>query len=269
MAISVGSPLKKASASVAYTVDDQELKGGFRCVANVTERNAIPIGGRRPGMVVRVVEGETVTDWTLPASSLANSAWVEQKAPSGGGGGGGGDGYVPTDGGDMTGKFKVTDTGSIDFNGKAKITLDSENVKYETTSPSSMLVFSNGTENTIEFDLQIGQIIAKTEVGLASDRRLKKKIKTIQNSLAITNQLRGVFFNWRSTDAESMGVIAQELEKVLPFLVVKGSDKKLAVLYTALAGLFIQNVKELIERDNLNAQAIAELKAQIAELMNK
>lgn len=268
MAISVGSPLKKASASVAYTVDDQELKGGFRCVANITERNAIPIGGRRPGMVVRVVEGETVTDWTLPASSLANSAWVEQPK-GGGGGGGGGDGYVPTDGGDMTGAFKVTETGSIDFNGKAKLTLDLENVKYQSTSPSNMLVFNNGTENTIEFDIQIGQIIAKTEVGLASDKRLKKKIKTIANSLAITNQLRGVFFNWRNTDAKSMGVIAQELEKILPFLVVKGSDGKLAVLYTALAGLFIQNVKELIERDNTNAQAISELQAQLKELMNK
>lgn len=268
MAISVGSPLKKASASVAYTVDDQELKGGFRCVANITERNAIPIGGRRAGMVVRVVEGEIVTDYTLPSSSLANSAWLVQ--PKGGGGGsGGGDGYVPTDGGDMTGIFKVTDTGSVNFNGKAKLSLDSENVKYTAVSPSNMLVFNNGIENTIEFDIQTGQIVAKTEVALASDKRLKKKIKTITKSLDITEQLRGVFFNWKATDQDSMGVIAQELEKVLPFLVTKSSDGKLAVLYTALTGLFIQNIKELIQRDKINAESISELQAQIAELKNK
>jgi hypothetical protein len=265
MAITVGSPLKKASASVAYTVDDQELKGGFRCVASITERNAIPIGGRRPGMIVRVVDVDAVTDWTLPISSLANSAWVEQPK----GGGGGGDGYVPTAGGDMTGKFKLSNTGSIDFNGKAKLTLNSENVLYTSTSPSNGLAFSNGTENTIEFDIQTGQITAKTEIALSSDKRLKKKVKTIANSLDITEQLRGVFFTWKATDADSMGVIAQELEKVLPFLVTKGSDGKLAVLYTALAGLFIQNIKELIERDKLNAQTIAELQTQIKELMNK
>lgn len=266
MAITVGSPLKKAGATVAYTVDDQELKGGFRCVASVTERNAIPIGGRRAGMIVRVVEGETVTNWTLPSSSLANSAWVEEKS---GTGGGGGDGYVPTDGGDMTGKFKLTNSGIIDFNGKAKLTLDSENVKYTSTSPSNGLAFNNGTENTIEFDIQTGQIIAKTEVALASDKRLKKKVKTIRKSLDITEQLRGVFFTWKATGADSMGVIAQELEKVLPFLVTKGSDGKLAVLYTALAGLFIQNINELIERDRLNAQTIADLQKQIKGLMNK
>lgn len=269
MAITVGSPLKKASATVAYTVDDQELKGGFRCVSSITERNAIPIGGRRPGMVVRVVDGEDVVDWTLPASSLANGAWVVQPKGGGGGGSGGGDGYVPTDGGDMTGTFKVTNSGSISLNNKAKIALDLENVVYTGISPSSMLVFSNGTENTIEFDIQTGQILAKTEVALASDKRLKKKIRTITKSLDITKQLRGVFFRWRASDADSMGVVAQELEKVLPFLVTKGSDGKLAVLYTALAGLFIQNINELNQRNKLNADTIEKLQEQIRELMNK
>lgn len=266
MAITVGSPLKKASASVAYTVDDQELKGGFRCVSSITERNAIPIGGRRAGMIVRVVDADAVTDWTLPSNSLANSAWIQEKK---GGGGGGGDGYVPTDGGDMTGEFKVTSSGSIGFNGKAKLTVDSENVKYTALSPSNKLMFNNGTEDTIQFDIDTGQIIAKTEVALASDKRLKKKVRTIENSLDITAQLRGVFFEWRSSGLASLGVIAQELQKVLPQLVTKGNDGKLAVLYTALAGLFIQNINELVARDEEREQTIRELKAQLQELLNK
>lgn len=260
MPITLGSSLKKANPAVPYIVDDQEIKGGFRCVASITERDAIPIGGRRGGMVVRVVSGTTFTDYTLPGDNLSNSAWFEQKAASSGGTGGTGD-YVPTAGGTMNGELKISDSGSLNIGDLATVAKDgTSNVKYTAKNASHTLAFNNGAENTIEIDVSTGQIVAKREVALASDASLKENVKTIQDSLVYTEQLRGVTFDWISDSSKSMGVIADELKTVFPYLVRTGEDGKLSVCYTALIGLLIENIKELNHRISSQDIAIAELK---------
>lgn len=96
----------------------------------------------------------------------------------------------------------------------------------------------------ISGDFTAGTITA-TDFDSTSDIRLKQNIKTIENSLNTIEQLRGVSFDWKETGRGSYGVIAQELEEILPDL-VKNSEVK-SVNYNGLIGVLIEAVKELSE----------------------
>lgn len=85
--------------------------------------------------------------------------------------------------------------------------------------------------------------VTATEFNNTSDFNLKDDIKTIENPLEIADALRGVTFLWKSNSEPSMGVIAQELEEVLPEL-VHGGDVK-TVNYNGIIGVLIESVKEL------------------------
>ena len=76
-----------------------------------------------------------------------------------------------------------------------------------------------------------------------SDINLKENIKTVENSLEIVEQLRGVSFDWKENGKSSYGVIAQELEEILPDLVNTGKVK--SVNYNGIIGVLIEAIKDL------------------------
>ena len=80
----------------------------------------------------------------------------------------------------------------------------------------------------------------------SSDRRLKTDIVTLSNALDIVKNMRGVYFTRLGQTKRSVGVIAQEVEEVLPE-VVHGDDMK-SVSYGNIVGLLIEAVKELAEK---------------------
>jgi len=86
-------------------------------------------------------------------------------------------------------------------------------------------------------------IITCTDINSTSDINLKTNVNTIDNSLDIVNSLRGVSFNWKENGNKSYGVIAQEIEAVLPDLVTTKENK--SVNYNGLVGVLLQAVKEL------------------------
>jgi hypothetical protein len=81
------------------------------------------------------------------------------------------------------------------------------------------------------------------DLNSTSDINLKTNIKTVENALETVNNLRGVSFDWKETGKSSYGVIAQELEEVLPELVNNGEVK--SVNYNGLVGILIEAIKEL------------------------
>jgi hypothetical protein len=95
-----------------------------------------------------------------------------------------------------------------------------------------------------------GNATAAGNVTANSDERLKTNVKTIENALDKVNQLRGVTFN--KDGHENIGVIAQEIQKVLPQLVHEANDdmKTLSVAYGNIVGVLIEAVKELTEKVN-------------------
>ena len=94
-----------------------------------------------------------------------------------------------------------------------------------------------------------GDIIAQSTT-TSSDIKLKENIKVVPDALDKVESLRGVTFDWKRDGTPSAGVIAQEVQGVLPEAVkevtpVKGGDSHLSVNYHALTSILIEAIKEL------------------------
>jgi hypothetical protein len=110
----------------------------------------------------------------------------------------------------------------------------SGNVGIGSTIPTSKL--------SIVGDASISGVVTATDFNALSDETLKTNIKTISDPIAKVLQLNGVTFNWKDNNEESVGVIAQDVEKVFPQL-VHGLEPR-TVSYNGLVGLLIECVKE-------------------------
>ena len=94
-----------------------------------------------------------------------------------------------------------------------------------------------------------GDVIAFT----TSDNRLKDNVTNITFPLEKIEQMNGVEFTWNNLAAgkngDEYGVIAQEVEKVLPLAVTERHDTKYkAVRYEQLIPVLVEGIKELTER---------------------
>jgi len=91
--------------------------------------------------------------------------------------------------------------------------------------------------------------LAATNVNSTSDANLKENVETIVGSIDILKDINGVKFVWKELGTPSVGVIAQDVEKVLPELVSQRSDNGTkSVNYNGLVGVLIEAVKELSAR---------------------
>jgi uncharacterized ferredoxin-like protein len=91
-------------------------------------------------------------------------------------------------------------------------------------------------------------------VAAYSDISVKDEIEEIANAVEKIKQIRGVTFVRNDSESKERraGVIAQEVEKVLPEVITKKEDGTLMVAYGNLASLLIQAIKEQqVEIDNL------------------
>ena len=84
----------------------------------------------------------------------------------------------------------------------------------------------------------------------ASDRKLKDNITIVEDALDKVKQLNGVEFTWKKDGKKSAGVIAQDVEKVLPQAVKTVNDLNTdeeykTVKYDALHAILIEAIKEL------------------------
>ena len=95
-------------------------------------------------------------------------------------------------------------------------------------------------------EMVLSGIGTANEFDALSDINYKKNIKTVENGLDKIVSLRGVSYDWKQSDRPSYGVIAQELEEVLPELVHGGfgNDPK-TVNYNGIIGVMIESIKEL------------------------
>ena len=121
----------------------------------------------------------------------------------------------------------------------------------------------NGSDNTMTTRMTLssaGNLAATGTVTANSDIKLKKNIKTIENALDKVLNLRGVEFDRIDIEAHQIGVIAQEVEKVIPEVVLDNAGTK-SVAYGNLVSVLIEAVKE-------QQSQIEELKSMINSLLN-
>jgi len=93
------------------------------------------------------------------------------------------------------------------------------------------------------------ETLASTNFNSTSDVTLKTDIRNIENALELLQQLNGVKFTWKELGTPSAGVIAQDVEQVLPELVAERTDNHTkTVNYNGIVGLLVEAVKELAQR---------------------
>jgi hypothetical protein len=103
--------------------------------------------------------------------------------------------------------------------------------------------------NSPSYTLDVGgTIYASGDVVAYSDQRVKDNVVTISDALNKVRSMRGVNYTRNDIEDKSlkMGVIAQEVQKVVPEVItIRESDGHLAVAYANLVGLLIEAIKDL------------------------
>jgi hypothetical protein len=108
---------------------------------------------------------------------------------------------------------------------------------------------ANITPNYIDTNslIVVGNIYTTVDITTDSDISYKYNFKKIMNPIDKIKKLNGYTFNRNDTvdGKRYTGLIAQEVIKIIPEAVIKKHDGKLRVLYTTLAGLYVEGFKEL------------------------
>jgi hypothetical protein len=135
--------------------------------------------------------------------------------------------------------------------GGGSVTISDDTTTAATYYPT-FLTATSGTASAIKtsstqltYTPSTGTLFATT-FNSSSDERLKDNITDLSNGLDVINQLSPKSFNWKESGIESYGVIAQELERIVPNLVsTSTSDGYKSVNYDAIIAFLISAVKEL------------------------
>ena len=156
-----------------------------------------------------------------------------------------GDIILDADGGDITFKDDGTEFGHISNAGT--------NLQFTSAiSDNDVLIVGNDGGSTITaltIDMsEAGAATFNNNVTAFSDERLKDNIETLEDGLDKVEQLRGVTYT--RDDRENIGVIAQEVEKILPEIVKTADDEMgtKSVDYSRITAVLIEAVKELSAR---------------------
>lgn len=127
-------------------------------------------------------------------------------------------------------------------------------VSYFEESPIFRNIYDNDNYNlsinkniSIEKDVFVGKNITAFNTYVPSDINLKKNIVNITNGLEIINKIRPVKFKWKKNNKESIGFIAQELEEILPNLVID-SDNGKTIKQDKLIPYIVDSIKNINDR---------------------
>lgn len=143
-------------------------------------------------------------------------------------------------------------------NSSGIITSTGINVGSAVTITSGGINVNSGSLNVGSGGINVTGIITATDFNATSDRNLKENIKIVIDPIEKISKINGVEFSWKSNKAQSIGVIAQELEEIFPELVTQNDSHK-TVNYNGLIGVLIEAVKEQQKQINSLKEHIEKL----------
>ena len=134
-----------------------------------------------------------------------------------------------------------------------------------TAASSSATTWDSGPNgrHPLTMDLNTGDAIFSGNVTAYSDRKLKTNIENIDDSLSIVNSLNGVRYNWVDDEAgvgRQVGLIAQDLQEVLPEVVSEDENGHLTVAYSNITGVLVEAIKELSSKVETLQSEVHELR---------
>jgi hypothetical protein len=127
---------------------------------------------------------------------------------------------------------------------------DNIDTVFRNNAVESLRIFANrniaiGTTTDNGYKLYVsGTIYATGNITANSDLTLKKNLTIIDNPTDKLMQLNGYSYQWKKDDSHQYGVIAQEVEKILPYAVSTGNDGIKGVSYNQIIPVLIEAVKE-------------------------
>ena len=195
-------------------------------LANNTEKMRLDSSGRL--LIGTTTEGNSSADNLTVADSGESGITVRSGTSNGG--------HI---------YFSDATSGTAEYQGAVSYQHNGDFMKFNTSGSERFRADSNG-------------ITVTGTVDSASDVILKENIKTIDNALDKVTKLRGVEYDYKDNKKHSIGVIAQEVEEVLPEL-VNGSEQK-SVAYGNIAAVLIEAIKEQNEVINKMKKEIEDLK---------
>lgn len=116
-----------------------------------------------------------------------------------------------------------------------------------TTQTSGSQSIANTSTTKLFFQPSTGTL-SSTIFSSLSDETKKTNINVISGSLNVTENIRGVTFDWTDGTGSSAGLIAQDVEKYLPQLIHIDENGTKALNYNGVIGVLVEAVKELSER---------------------
>lgn len=134
--------------------------------------------------------------------------------------------------------------------GKLEKALDGKQAagSYAAADHTHAYLSTNG--GTINGTLTVtGQILSNADVVAYSDERLKTNVRLIENAVDKLDFIHGYYYNMLGVEnSKQVGVIAQELQDILPEAIIVDSNGFMGVRYTNIIPLLINAVKELSQR---------------------
>jgi hypothetical protein len=175
--------------------------------------------------------------------------------------------------GTTTPAYKLDVNGTTNLNGEVTFAND-ENIRskldnvrrlyFQNTattyfgSGNGFYAFQDITQQVFTFTIDnAGNVVAKGNVTAYSDVRAKENITTIDSAVDKVMALRGVYYTRKDNPGpRQVGVIAQEVETILPEVVMTDTEGKKSVAYGNIVALLIEAMKE-------QQEMIKELKSTI------
>jgi hypothetical protein len=95
-----------------------------------------------------------------------------------------------------------------------------------------------------------GNVISATDFNTTSDSRLKKNVKELseETSSSVISKLNPVSFDWNMNENHAYGFIAQEVEEILPELIINREDGFKGISYSQLIPFLVKEIQSLNKR---------------------
>jgi hypothetical protein len=135
------------------------------------------------------------------------------------------------------------------------------NIGINIDNPTKALDISGGMNLTGNFTLT-GDITS------TSDIRFKENVIQLENCLDKVINLRGVYYNFKNDNTKRIGMIAQEVEEVIPELVVDNVDRK-ALNYQNMVAILIEAIKELKNKNDYLEQENKNINEKLDYILSK
>ncbi len=165
--------------------------------------------------------------------------------------------FKTASGGTPTAKMLLKSNGDLSLT-DGDLCMEDDEAKLKFGSNGDVTISYQSSEEDTESKIVVNAPIHASTFNATSDARLKADVVEIADAVSKVKRIRGVDFVWKETGKADTGVIAQEVEQVLPHVVSGVDEETRAVDYGRITALLIQAVKE--QQDQID-----ELKAIIAK----